>query len=196
MVSGVDRAMLEANPRLNYRDVQEILMRGAYVDPTNEGWETNLFESFQDPSGFGLPLEDPFARVDHPTNAVALQSPGGFGFPSNIMLKPIDDYTFQSLPQFTNGAGYSVSYARGIFQEETGWAHGVVDADLAVRLAEQWHKRGQDNRPEVTYTSFRRFWAERWACSTRRNTPARKRIRSCSSFPAVSATAIASSALL
>ena len=155
LVTGVVALMLEANPQLNYRDVQEILMRSArYVDPTNEGWEVNLLESFQDPAGFGLPLEDPFVRVDQPVNAVTLQNAFGFGFPSNIGLKPIDDYTYQSLPQFTNGAGYSVNYARGIFQEETGWAHGVVDADLAVRLAEQWHTRGQDNRPEVTYTSF------------------------------------------
>ncbi len=42
IVSGVVALMLEANPLLGYRDVQEILAYSAYhVDPTNEDWQFN-----------------------------------------------------------------------------------------------------------------------------------------------------------
>lgn len=42
MVSGVVALMLEANPRLGWRDVKEILMRSASMtDATNAGWFTN-----------------------------------------------------------------------------------------------------------------------------------------------------------
>ena len=41
-VSGVVALMLQANPNLGYRDVQEILAYSAHnTDPTNPGWETN-----------------------------------------------------------------------------------------------------------------------------------------------------------
>jgi len=42
MVSGVVALMLEANPRLGWRDVKEILIRSAaFTDPTDPGWFTN-----------------------------------------------------------------------------------------------------------------------------------------------------------
>lgn len=42
VVSGVAALMLEANPRLGWRDVKEILMRTASItDPANGGWITN-----------------------------------------------------------------------------------------------------------------------------------------------------------
>src|SRR5262245_21692712 len=80
--------MLEANPELSYRDVQEILIRssrqaslqkyaGHYANAA-EGWQTNMYEPWQSPA-FTLvpadpedpeagmkvvPIEDPFNRID------------------------------------------------------------------------------------------------------------------------------------
>jgi subtilisin family serine protease len=51
---------------------------------------------------------------------------------------------------FTNGAGFTVSHGRG-GNSEYGWAHGVVNAGLAVELAKQWHLKDQNLPPEKTY---------------------------------------------
>lgn len=40
--------------------------------------------------------------------------------------------------QFTNGVGYTISHGRGRYLEEYGYAHGVLDAALAVELAQAW----------------------------------------------------------
>jgi len=147
-VSAVIALMLEANPNLSYRDVQEILVRSArQVNPTNESWQTNLYQSWERPSVdpmTGLPGEDPFVRTD------------GRGFGSFYAPPPIDNYALYQFPRFDNGAGYTVSDARGIYEEEYGWAHGVVDAELAVQLAKQWTTKGQTLAPELTYTTFQR----------------------------------------
>jgi hypothetical protein len=50
--------------------------------------------------------------------------------------------------KFTNGAGFSVSYGRIL--GEYGYAHGVVDASLAVDLARNFQSFG-DQRSELTY---------------------------------------------
>ena len=54
----------------------------------------------------------------------------------------------------TNGAGYTVSQGYGVNGEEIGYAHGVVDAELAVQLAQQWHTKNQVLPNELTFTSF------------------------------------------
>ena len=56
----------------------------------------------------------------------------------------------EPLSLFTNGAGYTVSHGRG-GNSEYGYAHGVVNAELAVLLAEQWHLKDQNLPPEKTY---------------------------------------------
>jgi subtilisin family serine protease len=56
----------------------------------------------------------------------------------------------EPLSLFTNGAGYTVSLGRnGV--AEAGWAHGVVDAGLAVELARQWNIKNQNLPAEKTY---------------------------------------------
>ena len=40
--------------------------------------------------------------------------------------------------QFENGAGFTVSSGYGRYLEEIGYAHGLLDAGLAVELASQW----------------------------------------------------------
>ena len=181
MVTGVIALMLEANPNLNYRDVQEILVRSArqnslqkqngdYVN-TAEGWQTNMYEPWQspalelalvdpdDPENLDLkvvPMEDPFLRSDidpaSTRNLDFARTLGGF----YAGVHPIDNYTLYNLPRYDNGAGYTISDARGIYSEEYGYAHGVVDADLAVKLAKQWTVKDQTHAPELTYTTFAR----------------------------------------
>ena len=41
----------------------------------------------------------------------------------------------------TNGAGYTVSQGIGTNGEQIGYAHGVVDAEMAVLLAQQWNTK-------------------------------------------------------
>ncbi len=159
MVTAVIALMLEANPNLTYRDVQEILVRSARQnDPTDKSWQSNLYESWERPAvAMGIPIEDPFLRedpitiIDLPGGPVEFNGRGGG---SVLSPKPIDNYSLYQLPRFDNGAGYTVSDARGNFSEEYGWAHGVVDAELAVLLAKQWMSKGQDLAPELTYTTF------------------------------------------
>ena len=59
----------------------------------------------------------------------------------------------EPLPLFTNGAGYTVSYGRDV--SEYGYAHGVVNAALAVELAKQWHLKDQNLPAEKTYLQTR-----------------------------------------
>src|SRR5262249_54532457 len=151
IVSGVIALMLEANPDLSWRDVQEILVRSARQNnPTDKSWQTNLVEVFQDPAtdpGTGMPKVDPFARFDKPQQSAASN------YTIVNMAPPTTDYSTYNFPRFENGAGYTVSDARGNYGEEYGWAHGVVDATLAVELAKQWTTKGQTLAPELTYTS-------------------------------------------
>ncbi len=169
IVSGVIALMLEANPNLSWRDVQEILVRSARQnDPTNESWQTNLMEVFEDPDSgpvmvlpemmdppadppeepveLFLPLEDPFSPIGG--------SPFGNSERHDPAPHPIDNFILNQLPRFDNGAGFTVSDARGRFSEGYGWGHGVVDAELAVQLAKQWTSAGQSLAPELTYTTF------------------------------------------
>ena len=60
MISGITALMLEANPNLGYRDVQEILVY-ASTHPDNQDWKTNAASNFNlgglqfnDKAGFGL----------------------------------------------------------------------------------------------------------------------------------------------
>ena len=57
---------------------------------------------------------------------------------------------------FTNGAGYTVSQGYGVYREQIGYGHGVVDAGLAVMMAQQWHYLGQNMDPftEQTFTTL------------------------------------------
>ena len=106
----------------------------------------------------GVPTEDPFLR-DDPVEIVDIPGLGpteiiGRGGGGVLDLPAIDNYSLYQLPRFDNGAGYTVSDARGIYSEEYGWAHGVVDAELAVALAKQWTIKNQNLAPELTYTTF------------------------------------------
>ncbi len=111
---------------------------------------------------FMVDVGDPTALFD-PTDE-AIQAPLSGGVDATAL-----DTTLQRNPQyagyhpiadpitnpeplslFTNGAGYTVSDGRG-GNSQYGWAHGVVDAALAVELARQWHIKDQNLPSEKTY---------------------------------------------
>ncbi len=172
MVSGVIALMLEANPNLTYRDVQEILVRSAKqnaqfespssgVQSTNfltskNTWITNQLQPFNevDPyspqynyRGFNDPIADPAQGFPFGFDLYAPDSnDGARQFGSTYEPQP---------PLYTNGAGYTVSQGYGIYSEAIGYGHGEVDADLAVKMAQQWSSLNQNIAPgtERTYTT-------------------------------------------
>ncbi|MCH2184050.1 MAG: S8 family serine peptidase, partial [Mariniblastus sp.] len=153
MVSGVVALMLQANPELSWRDVQEILIRSARQNAAQEelaiGYEKNLGISWDNTwiinrDELFRPVNAPLPTVLDITNPVAdpiAFGPGGSGFGNTPDL-------------YTNGAGYTISQGRGSFGEAVGYAHGIVDAHLAVTLAEQWHAKNQALPDELSYTTY------------------------------------------
>lgn len=158
IATGVVALMLEANPNLHWRDVQEILLRSArqnakfevagngldrgfgFVGPLNT-WVVNGNAVFHDPDSFD-PAIDPLVQVATPTLDPNLTS-----FANNaVHYQPI-------VHTLTNGAGYTISQGLGAGGNMLGYAHGVVDADVAVSLAEQWHTKGQALPDELTFTT-------------------------------------------
>ncbi len=165
IAAGVIALMLEANPHLSWRDVQEILVRSARQNdplgiPTNGAgigtqnlWITNQVPIYHDPDIFS---GDPFNDVYFPTLDPNLSAFGILaGNEPGATLVSFQDHWVGSPFQLTNGAGYTVSQGLGPYGELTGTGHGVIDAELAVRMAEQWHVKNQAlPRDELSYTTF------------------------------------------
>lgn len=158
MVSAVIALMLEANPNLSWRDVQEILVRSArqnaeFATQANgidkavgieyqNTWIINQMPLFHEPDVWD-PLIAPALQLFHPTLDPDLTFTFGF-----------NDTHYAPTPQvLTNGAGYTISQGRGTNYENIGYAHGTVDAELAVKLAEQWHLKNQALPKELTFTT-------------------------------------------
>lgn len=154
-VSGVIALMLEANPNLSWRDVQEILVRSARqnseFDTLANGvdkargieyqstWIINQVPLFHDPD-FYDPLINNASQILTPT------------LDPNLTFSGLSHYA--PTPQvLTNGAGYTVSQGRGTNADQIGYAHGVLDAELAVQLAQQWTQKGQHLPDELTFTT-------------------------------------------
>ena len=131
--------MLQANPNLSYRDVEEILVRSARQnDPYDPSWVVNGHPFFRDP------VPTAYMGLDDAMNAMTGHHPIG---------NPLSTPRVPNL--FTNGAGYTVSQGRtGLFGTEYGYGHGEVDANLAVQLAKQWTVKNQTLAPELTWTTF------------------------------------------
>ncbi len=156
MVSGVVALMLEANPNLHWRDVQEILLRSArqnskfatQADGADKSlgieyqntWITNQVPLFHDPDIYD-PLIPNDLQILNPTLDPSL----------TIAFNTIH---YAPTPQIlTNGAGYTVSQGRGTNGDQTGFAHGVVDAEMAVLMAQQWHTKDQGLPDELSFTT-------------------------------------------
>ena len=160
VVSGVIALMLEANPNLSWRDVQEILVRcarqnaetGMAADGFDKAqgiahpntWIMNQIQLFRDPDAYSSTL-NPVYQTLAPTLDPTLSATAGTG-----VLR----LGYAATPALmTNGAGYTVSQGMGTEGNWLGYAHGVVDATLAVQLAEQWTDKNQDLAPELTFTT-------------------------------------------
>lgn len=171
IATGVIALMLEANPNLTYRDVQEILVRSARqnapLETPSSGslsnpqstWQTNQVFPFQNPDPYD-PAIPAFIQQQQPRQDVNNQ---GFQFIGQDFAPDGNDggrqFSSGYEPQvalFTNGAGYTVSQGYGVYGENIGYAHGVIDAELAVAMAKQWHILGQNSDPftEKTFTTF------------------------------------------
>ena len=97
--------------------------------------------------GSNAPLDpDPiviFAPGTVPTNALGL----------SFLLSPINAGGRTPL-EFENGAGFTVSWGYGRYLEEIGYAHGVVDAEVAVQFSPQaWATNDLYLAEEVTVTT-------------------------------------------
>ena len=174
MVSGVVALMLEANPNLHWRDVQEILVRSArqnaefeipfssITGETQNTWIQNQMPVFHDPDVYD-PVVSPALQTFSPTLDPRLSGGGAFEAPTdggNITGNTLNSVSSTgvhyapTVQTLTNSAGYTVSQGKGVHGELIGYAHGTVDAELAVQLAEQWHTKNQNLPSELTYTSF------------------------------------------
>ncbi len=172
MVSGVIALMLEANPNLTFRDVEEILIRSARQNAPNESlaigyekafgfserstWITNRDEIYRTPN-FYSPINHDI--IDDEAEPPALVNDGPLDN-SNVnpyLYLPKVNPSGQdgATPnQYANGAGYTVSMGRGFLGSATGYAYGVVDATLAVKLAEQWTSKNQHLEDTQAWTTF------------------------------------------
>jgi hypothetical protein len=168
MVTGVIALMLEANPNLTWRDVQEILVRSArqnhpltvpangfeqghQEDGTQNLWLVNQTPVFHDPDPFFPTIPIPaITRLFRPTLDPNISTIGDDPTdPDNRVMH------YQATPfTMTNGAGYTVSMGRGTNGEQIGYGHGVIDAEMAVLLAEQWHTKKQALPKERSFTTF------------------------------------------
>lgn len=163
IAAGVVALMLEVNPDLSWRDVQEILVRSARQNaPLGEPadgldkalgisrpntWIVNQRTLFHDPDPY-VPTIDPLLQVLSPTlNPVITNGPNSVGrLQNNIHYGPRP-------PVVTTGAGYTVSQGIGSDADAIGYAHGVIDAELAVALSQQWHTKSQQLPDELTFTT-------------------------------------------
>ncbi|MCG8448627.1 MAG: S8 family serine peptidase, partial [Pirellulales bacterium] len=156
MVSAAIALMLEANPNLTWRDVQEILVRSARQTPVTDTqadgfdklrgveyqstWIVNQVPLFHDPDVFDPLIENTLQIVNPTLNP-------------DLNLPDLSAHYAPTPQVLTNGAGYTVSQGRGTNFEQTGFAHGVLDVELAVLLAEQWHTKNQQLPDELTVTT-------------------------------------------
>ena len=173
MVSGVIALMLEANPNLSWRDVQEILVRSSEqiaqfeIPGTGAGntgddryvgknsWTVNPAQLFRDQDirmyGYG-----DRTQINHILQEQSQTDPK-WRVSGDPVVTGLESRTFHAPPSpllFANAAGYTVSHGRGVFGEDFGYGHGGVDAEMAVALAQKWTATGQTLLPEKTWTTF------------------------------------------
>jgi subtilisin family serine protease len=165
LVSGVVALMLQANPNLTWRDVQEILLRSARQNAplgvpnaggtsgvvTQNTWIVNQLPIFHDPDLYNPTVrQDPSLMVMNP-----VMDPNQVNTVNGLdPLGATSDHYVPDPFTMTTGAGYTVSQGTGFYGEQVGYAHGVVDAEMAVKLAQQWTTKDQTLAPELTFSTY------------------------------------------
>ncbi|MCH2184022.1 MAG: S8 family serine peptidase, partial [Mariniblastus sp.] len=173
MVSGVIALMLQANPNLSWRDVQEILVRSSEqiaqfeIPGTGAGntgddryvgknsWTVNPAQLFRD-QDIRMYGSGDRAQISHLLQEQSQTDPK-WRVSGDPVATGLESRTFHAPPSpllFANAAGYTVSHGRGVFGEDFGYGHGGVDAEMAVALAQKWTATGQTLLPEKTWTTF------------------------------------------
>jgi hypothetical protein len=173
IVSGVAALMLQANPALGWRDVQEILMRSAAkTGAGNAGWFTNA-AGFHFNHDFGAGLVDASAAV------TLAQSWSGLGAQTNISSEraglnlPVDPETSAEAVFDLSGSDLRVEHVT-LHLDVSVAARGTLEVTLESprgtisRLAEP----REDTHPDYDYTFMSLFnWGEEsagiWKLSVR-----------------------------
>ncbi|GAK52863.1 hypothetical protein U14_04120 [Candidatus Moduliflexus flocculans] len=108
VVSGVVALMLQANPALTWRDVQQILIKTAYKNPDGE-WETNA-------AGYAHSYDYGFGRVDA---TAAVEAALSWKIVSEEREKPVigKDYTKRQIPEGGEGLPIPLSIKENITVE-------------------------------------------------------------------------------
>lgn len=126
-VSGVVALMLEANPELGARDVQEILAYSAWSPEHSVNWLADKDVLRQQLQQYAV-FQAADQRPDHQDGAgVALLNDDAY---LQSLVSPVD-WQFNGALDW-NGGGLHASHDYG---------YGLVDAAAAVRLAETWDTR-------------------------------------------------------
>lgn len=132
VVSGVAALVLEANPDLGWRDVQEILMRSATeIDPENADWTTNQ-AGFHFNHSFGAGLVNAGAAVDLATNWMVLSSRTNAVFEQTGLSLSIPDNTSATVTR-----GFFVPASRALRAEHVTVSVSIRHSrrgDLAITL--------------------------------------------------------------
>jgi subtilisin family serine protease len=162
MVSGVAALMLQANPDLGWRDVQEILMRSATkTNPTNSEWFTNSAGIHFNPN-FGAGLVNADAAVSLAKGWTNL------GFQTNVTSErialdlPVDEQTVAETTFDLSGSNLRVEHvtvhinasasARGNLQVTLESPSGTISPVAEPR---------DDDNPDYDYTFMSLFnWGE------------------------------------
>ena len=171
IATGVIALMLEANPNLTLSRragdsrpqcppecaAGDRFIRCVCKD-LESTWQTNQIGPFQNPDPYDPAvsafIQQEFPRTD-PNNQGFFFGGGGQYAPDGNDGGRQFASRFESQPGlFTNGAGYTVSQGYGVYSEQIGYAHGVIDAELAVAMAKQWHTLGQNLDPFTEKTFY------------------------------------------
>lgn len=118
-VSGVVALMLQANPNLSWRDVQEILAESATEnDPTDPGWTGN---------GFGYTSDGAIVPVDSSGNYA-----GGTPLPAGVTVTPFHINNNFGFGEVNAAAAVNLAKTWTPLQPESNLSSGVVNVNQAI----------------------------------------------------------------
>ena len=136
-----------------FRDVDPFYHNAANAIPGALSPYNNILNSFRISDQWERPLANPALTGNRPDAQLGSSSDPASG---NDQAREFFSH-YELMPGlFANGAGYTVSQGYGRLRRSGGYAHGVIDAELAVQMARQWHVLGQNVAPntEKTVTTF------------------------------------------
>ncbi len=145
LVSGVIALMLQANPNLTYRDVEEILVRSARQnDDLDESWITNLVPLFRDPTAHNpFPSNYPTPSMDDP--------PKSF-YPSDESQWN-DEIVYQLVPGTIVDPAVQASYGHGFSRQYRLYCHSSSRQAMGWLGRQQSHGRFPNAAGDISWRS-------------------------------------------